>query len=235
MEKSDELFDKIKSQKLQQKPKWYFQFKNTFFWGVFIAFILLGSISFSVILFAIQQADFDLIQHLSHSFLEFILGIAPILWLVLLILGLIIAMLGIRNSKKGYKFTFGNMIAFSFGFSILLGTLFFIGGGAQYLENSFATEFSNYHSIESMKINRWTNPSEGYLSGTILNLYDDEMEIEDFNQKRWHIDIRDAQLKGKKKLEIGKKIKFIGAQTGKDQFKASEIRHWGGKGRGPKP
>lgn len=233
MDKSQELFDKIKSQKIQQKPKWYFQFKNYFFWLLFTGFILLGSLSFSVILFAIQQTDFDLLNHLSHSPLEFILGIAPLVWLVTLIVFLMIAMMGIRNSKKGYKFSLSNMIAFSISFSIVLGTLFFISGGAQYLETSFATSFSNYKSIESLKISRWSNPESGYLSGTIINISDDELEIEDFDQKRWKIDITDARLRGNKSLETNAKMKFIGEKTGHNQFKASEIRNWGGNGRGP--
>jgi len=232
MDKSSELFDKIKSQKVQQKPKWYFQFKNYFFWLLFVGFILLGSLSFSIILFAIQQADFDLIKHLSHSLLEFVLGIAPIIWLITLIVFLVIAMMGIRNSKKGYKYSLSNIIAFSISFSILLGTLFFISGGAQYLENAFATQFSNYNSIESLKINRWSNPESGYLSGTIINISDDKLEIEDFDQKRWKIDISDARLRGNKSLEINAKVKFIGEKTEYNQFKASEIRHWGGNGRG---
>lgn len=233
MEKSDELFDKIKSQKLQQKPKWYFQVKNTFFWVLFTASILLGSISFSVILFAIQQADFDLIQHIYHSLLEFILGISPVIWLITLIICLVIAMLGIRNSKKGYKYTLSNILAFSIGFSILIGTLFFISGGAQFLENAFATQFKNYQSIKSMKINRWSNPDNGYLAGTIVNISDNEIEIKDFNQNIWLIDVSDARFRGNRIPEPGMKMKFIGSKIKNNLFKAEEIRHWGGNGHGP--
>jgi hypothetical protein len=184
-------------------------------------------------LFAIQQADFDLLKHLSHSISEFILGITPVIWLFSLIIFLILTMLVIKNSKKGYKYTLSNLIAFSISFSVLIGTLFFISGGAQYLENSFATQFSSYQSIESLKMNRWSHPENGYLSGNIIKISESEIVIEDFNKQKWQVDISNAKVRGNKAIEEGMKIKFIGAQTNHDHFEADEIRHWGGNGRGP--
>jgi hypothetical protein len=194
----------------------------------------MGGISFSIILFAIQEADFEILNHLSHSFFEFILGIAPLIWLIFLILFLILAMIGIRNSKKGYKFSNSSIIGFSVSLSILIGTLFFISGGAQYLENAFAVNFSQYKSVEELKITRWTNPQNGYLSGKIIELDDDFLIIEDFNHIKWEVDISNAFVRGNNNWSVGTPLKFTGKQIGNNAFTANEIRHWGRGGKGPR-
>lgn len=234
MRTSDELYNKISKQKLRQKPKYLFTLKSYFYWFLFICFTLMGGISFSIILFAIQEADFEIMNHLSHSFFEFILGIAPVIWLIFLILFLILAMIGIRNSKKGYKFSNSSIIGFSVSFSILIGTLFFISGGAQYLENAFAVNFTQYKSVEDLKISRWTNPAKGYLSGEIIEIDDDFLIIKDFNHNKWEVDISEAYVRGNSNWAVGTHLKFTGNANGDHVFKANEIRHWGRGGKGPR-
>jgi Trk-type K+ transport system membrane component len=63
--------------------------------------MLLGAVAFSVILFCIQQTEFDLVSHLSHSRLEFFLGLLPFFWIVSLILFLVVAMTSFKHSGKG--------------------------------------------------------------------------------------------------------------------------------------
>jgi hypothetical protein len=229
MENSQKIIEKIRSDKIKPIPKYRFMLKAIMIWSGFSLFILVGAIAFSIILYSIQQNSFDLLNHISHSTLEFFLALIPLVWLITLLLFLAASMWTIRYSKRGYKIGQGKWLAYSTAVSIALGTLFFISGGANWVENSFANKIELYESVEERKINIWNNPDEGNLAGMILTIEKDILNIRDFNQMEWSIDISSAFIAHMVVLEPGEKIKIIGTRTAEHAFKAQEIRPWGGK------
>ena len=63
MEKVNKIIGSIKQDKIEPTPKWYFLWKNRLFWLGFILFIILGAVAFSVIMLALQQSDFIIVDH----------------------------------------------------------------------------------------------------------------------------------------------------------------------------
>lgn len=234
MESSDELIEKMKSLNLKRKPGWHFTVKTAFYWFLFLVSVVLGAFAFAIVLFTIQQIDFDLISHMSHSKFEFLMGLAPFFWIVSLIVFLVVAMIGIKNSKKGYKFSNTKMVMFSASFSILLGTLFFIGGGGEWLENAFSVRVGLYEGVQAKKAKFWSEPEKGYLAGTIIEVQETAIQLTDFNEQIWTIDIAHANIPSVVLISEGEKIKLIGKITSSGNFQATEIRPWGGNGVGRK-
>ncbi len=230
MKPSEKLIQAIREREIQPAPKWRFTFKNGLLWSAFAIAALLGALAFSVILFAIQQADFRIINHLSHSKLELFLGLLPFFWIALLIIFLIIAVYSVQYSKKGYKFTAAKLAGYSAALSILMGTLFFISGGAQRLEQAFALQLSIYESVQERKVILWSRPQDGYLSGQIMETAPEYFRLQDFENNAWTIFYENAFMPPVVLLEKGEKIKLIGKISDKNQFVATEIRPWGGMG-----
>ncbi len=233
MKHSEKLIQRIREQEIKPVPRRYFIWRNTLLWAGFILAALLGAVAFSVVLFSIQQTDFNLIAHLSHSRLEFFLGVLPFFWIISLIVFLITAMTSFKHSPKGYKLTTGRLAAYCTALSILLGTLLFLAGGGQRLEHAFGTQLSLYESVQEKKAKLWSMPQEGYLSGTIQERGDTTFTLQDFNKKTWTIQYTGAFIPPVVLLEPGEKVKIIGKMNGKDRFSAAEIRPWGG-GMGPR-
>ena len=138
-------------------------------------------------------------------------------------------MVGIKNSKKGYKFSYSKIVVFSSSFSILIGTLFFIGGGAQWLEHAFSVRVGIYESVQEKKVKMWTKPEGGYLSGTIVKVYEESLELNDFNNQSWLIDIGQANVSQAVFLEEKEIIKIIGEIISNQNFRADDIKPWGGQ------
>jgi heme/copper-type cytochrome/quinol oxidase subunit 2 len=228
MDNAEKLIELIREKEMKPKARWHFTLKNSLALTAFIAVAIAGALAFSVILFAIQQSDFNLIAHMSHSIFEFMLGLIPLIWIIFLIVFLVLAIYSIKNSKKGYKFTSLSLIGFCTALSILAGTLFFISGGAGWLENAFATSFRQYESVEERKTKVWTMPEDGYLSGIILSVGDTTFKMEDFNGKSWTIEFREADIVPSIRIIDGEKIKMTGNMISDDIFKADKIRPWGG-------
>ncbi|HEB62453.1 MAG TPA: hypothetical protein ENI82_04790 [Bacteroidetes bacterium] len=225
----DKLIETIKKEKIKPKPKWVFNLNNSLLWLMYFLFVLVGAISFSVILFAIQQTDFELLSHMGHSKLELFLSILPFIWLVLLIVFILGSLYAIYYSQRGYKFTFSRLIAINVGLSVLIGTMFFIGGGASWFENAFAIRTGFYESIQKKKEKVWQNPDKGNLAGVIYDVKDGILEFNDFENKKWIINIDSTFIANPVLLEKGEKIKITGIKIDDTTFKAKEIYPWGGR------
>lgn len=233
MNNPDKLIDRIKKENIRQVPKWYFQWKKGAVWTSYIFFLLIGSISFSVVLFTIQQSEFALLSHINDSFLELILVLLPILWLILLILFLAGSILSAKNSDKGYKLSFGKWLALSTGLSIVAGTLFFISGGAQWVENSFANQVELYQSVQEKKISIWSQPENGTLSGEVLSADEGQLQIRDFSGSVWTIVLpEEVFIAPRALLEKGQFLKINGTILEDHRFEATEIRPWGNNSAG---
>lgn len=226
MTKGNDFLERI--QKEEPIPKWRFRLVNTGVWVGSILFVFVGAAAFSIVLFSIQQTDFSVIRHMSHSRLELFLGALPLFWLVLLLIFLAMAMISIQKSKRGYKFTIIQLLIFSFSFSVLLGTAFFVYGGAQKLEHAFDIRVSAYESIQEKKKIVWMNPKDGFLSGEIVSAKDNQIILKGFDGKTWTVEYKDVFVPPILNMEAGEKLKIMGKLTGDHLFLAEQIRPWGG-------
>ena len=226
MSNFDKILEQIENQNIEPTPKWYFQLKAIWILALFLLSVIIGSISFSIILYSIQQTDFVLIEHLKHSKLETFLVLLPYFWLITLLIFSILAFFSFKNFKKAYKYSFTSILTASIFISILVGTLLFISGGAQLLENKFATKVQIYKSVEEKKLQHWMNPTDGFLSGTITDAKQDTIYLMDFNQKKWTILYHDVFIPPVIDLTEGENIKIVGNQLDDKTFEAMEIRPW---------
>ncbi len=228
MKSSERLVETIKKQQLRPRPKGYFLLRETLLWLGFALTVVFGALAFAVILFAIQQTDFYILRHFSHSRLELFLGLLPFIWIGFLAAFLLLSMYSVRQSARGYKYTWGKLAAYNFALSILLGTAFFMAGGAHALEEAFADQVPTYQSLQEKKVQLWTLPEQGYLSGSIVRIEGDVIRLEGFDGKAWDIHIEQAFITPAVRLEQGESIKIIGERTAAAAFSAREIRPWGG-------
>ncbi|HIP49095.1 MAG TPA: hypothetical protein EYG92_09055 [Lutibacter sp.] len=228
MDTFDKIAQQIKNEDIKQTPRWYFIFKNTRIWIVFLLSISIGAIAFSVILFSIQQSDFELLSHVKHSKLESFLVFLPFFWVVILLVFSIFSFYSLRSSKKAYKYSLLSLLSLSTFISILLGTLFFISGGAQKLEHTFANTIEIYNSLQERKLQIWMNPKEGMLAGSIENVKSDTIYLKDFSNNHWKITFKDVFIPPFLELESGEQIKIVGLIVNDKSFVAKEIRPWKG-------
>lgn len=230
MENAKKLLEKIQHDHVTQKSRFEFTAKNVLFWMLFSASILIGGLAFSVMIFAFSQTEFDLIEHLTHSRIEFILSMLPILWIILTGIFAILSIWGVRHTKKGYKYSPLTVIGGSILCSIVLGTVFYLSGGAERFEAIFARNVPGYQSVEEKKLTTWSNPEQGFISGTIQST-GTTILLKDWNGDDWQIDTTNALIRGRASMNVGSQIKIIGELQQDNQFKAEEIRPWNGNGR----
>ncbi|MCF7830729.1 hypothetical protein K9M41_01900 [Candidatus Gracilibacteria bacterium] len=224
---SASVLKKIKTQNIVPKSKWQFLFKNVLLWILFGFSVLLSAIGVSVIIFAFRETDFDLFSYLDGSALQRFLSLLPIFWLLFFAVFVGIALIGLRKTKRGYRFSVSKLLLVNMVLGILLGTVFYNLGGSEKFESVFANNVRFYRGIHNERLRRWARPSQGRLAGEIIEIKKEQIFLlNDFDQKEWRVDARDLIRELPFELQVGMKIRMIGEEISKNEFKAKVIRPW---------
>lgn len=230
MRGAEKLIKTIQEQQITQVPRWRLRLFAWLPGLLFAGSLLAGALACSVILFAIQQTEFNVLRHLGHSAAELLLGLLPLAWLAAMAGFLLLSLYGLRHTRRGYKVGWLRMAGYSAALSILLGTAFFMSGGAGWLERVFDTRMGAYESIDDRKIRMWSAPERGLLCGTIQWAGEQSLQLQDFSGKSWLVRLDSAFIAPAAALEPGERIKLLGTMDGPAGFAAAEIRPWGGQG-----
>lgn len=208
---SDTTLKLIKKKHLKPIPKWEFIAKNWGLWTALILCLLLLILGFALSIFGVVDNI-----------------IVPYLWLFIAIIFFVLSYLLFQKTKHAYHFPRWQVIVVMTALALILGTTFFKIGLARRLDFSLENNIPLYRNVVPMKLQAWSRPELGYLSGTITKIVDNSnFEIIDFSGKSWQISGHNLTIKGRLILKIGTEVKIIGSQSGKDTFIASEIRPWG--------
>lgn len=212
---SDKALKLINQKQIKPIPKWEFMIKNLGLWLVFVLCLILLGIGISISLFGLVD---DII--------------IPYLWVFFVFIFFGLSYLLFKKTKKSYRFNKSLILIFIILISITAGGILFKTGIANRIDKRLGAKSVYYRQIVPMKMQAWNNPSQGYLSGTIVKIIDNNnFEIKDFSNNSWKINGNNPIIRGRVLMENGQEVKLIGKQTDKNIFIVEEIRPWAGMGR----
>jgi len=215
--------EKIKESGIKPISKSVFNTKKIFFWFLVGFSVVVGAISFSVTLFILCNNDWYLYGRYG---LGFIFKTLPYFWVVCL---LILALLGefyYRKTPLGYRHRMVTTIAFYIVATVVFGSILHMIGMSEKVEKSLFENVSVYRGVMFDKNDVWFHPEEGLLSGEIISVGRDTVELIDFNGNIWAINMKNTLVSKRAKIEVGEIIKIIGDNDKDDIFMANEIRPW---------
>lgn len=208
---SDRALKLISQKQIKPIPRWKFIIRNWGIWLILIvclAFFVLGS----------SLSWFGLADNI----------IFPHFWLSTLVVFFTLSFLIFEKTKKAYRYQ-KRLVVFSLlVLGLTIGGILFKTGLANRLDRGFEGGFPGYRHLVPIKLEIWNNPSQGYLSGKITKVNQNNFELEDFTGKTWIV-TGTPLVKGRQKLEEDVEIKLIGTKTGDSTFTAQEIRPWNGR------
>lgn len=233
MDIGDKILKTIHEKHILPKSKWKFLLKNYVLWGIGILSFIIGSISFSVVIFMIKNSDWDIYQNITGNLLEFILLILPYFWIVLLILLVFIVQYNLQHTKHGYKYSPSVVVAIIILTSSLFGLLFYNIGLGRAVDDALADNSQVYRKLLNHRQAIWMKTNQGLLSGIVVKIYDNNnFQFEDLGQKTWKI-LRKKECPICRDIEfgVGDKLRIVGQQIDSDSFEAFMIRKFQGGGR----
>ena len=231
VELKSKVLEKIKEDKIEPKPRWQISLKNYVIWSAFGSAVIIGAVSFCVILDVLLDNDWDIFKYASDSPLQRAIFSLPFLWFGFLIFFWVIAFYYYKQTRSGYKFSALRILGLSIIASIFLGTIFhFFFGMGESVEVMLAERIPVYDKINSHcnNVELWMQPEKGLLAGRIVSITEPEsFDLEDFDGLSWKIEeSKNIFMKVKSPLVEKEEIKIIGEKEQSGLFRAFEIRQW---------
>jgi hypothetical protein len=223
---SQKILEKIKEKKIKPTPKWHFLLKNYFIWAAFAISVLIGSLSFSVMLYILTDSNWGIYKYLDKNFAEYLLLSLPYFWILFIIAFILLSYYNYKHTKKGYKYASYLVIILSVVISFVFGGTLFAFGLGEKIDQVLSNNIPYYQQkIIEDKIEKWHHPEKGLLIGTVEKaISDEEVIVKDFEKKEWKVKLEEKIPKEILEKRINQEIRMIGKKQGEEGFAAKAIK-----------
>lgn len=219
--------DRIKENRIVPISRSIFSIKRVLFWVVVATSFIVGAFIFSFVLYALFNNDWYLYDKLG---LSLVFRTLPYFWILSLVVFIILGEFYYRKTLLGHRRGLVVIVSIYLISTTLFGSVFYVVGFGDIIERSLSDTSPLYRNIILNHREVWTHPEEGLLSGEIIFINDNEIQIVDMDGYLWIINREGALIRGNIEVGIGNKIKIIGSKMDGNLFKAEEIRPWFGMG-----
>lgn len=223
---ADSILKKIEIEAITPRSKYYFYLWNFLFWGLFALAIVLGSVSFAVVLYALFNTDFAIGEYVeSGNLVTQWIAFLPLVWVLLIGLAVGLGMAGLKHTKRGYRIALVTLVGGNILGSVALGSGLYAAGGAEVIEQTLEERVPFYVSAREKHLDFWGNPRDsGRLAGKVIAV-DEEMKtmtIEGLRGEEWTLSYGE-EYPLKMAPAIGSTFKAKGRPDGKN-FKPDRMR-----------
>ncbi len=221
---SENILKTITEARVKPEPKWKFLVKN---WSTLIMFglsLLIGALSFAVMLDIMVRHDWDIYFYLHKTFLQYALLSLPYVWILLLALFAGVAYYDFIHIRGWYRHRVYLVVLASIFLSVGCGIVFFLAGFGKIIDRALTKNIPAYGLVKVNKEELWNHPDDGLLGGEIIEVKNEnEFVLEDATGKQW--EIRDSEAKlNSKNINKGESVELIGSREAGDKFVAKKIR-----------
>jgi hypothetical protein len=217
------VLDKIEAQHLKPTPAYVFLAKRSVFWLLAGVSILFGAISFAMLLFMISDYFSTGWRVLDNIHFNEFLFVIPVVWLLAMGLFATSAAYGLRHTRRGHRFTPSSIAALVLAAGIVLGGGFHMADAGRAVHNVLAAHFPAYRNFTYVPFVEWSKPDAGFLGGTVMKVEGNTIQLLDFKDKTWTIDMSGAKLKLDDTMAAEGDIAIEGTRTGDATFHAQII------------
>lgn len=228
---SKNILNKIKKEEIKPKSRWSFIVKNIVFWVVFVASLILGSLSTSIAIFNLRNNYWDLYQRVGQSLFAFTMRTIPYLWLLFLMIFIILSFYLLKKTKSGYKYNPYLVISLNILISIILGSFLYVAGLGEKMEGTIEKRMPVYQKMFYQKHEMWKMPEKGLVAGVIISVEnEDDFKIKALKGEIWRILAREALISDRVIIRGEERVKVIGEKIDINTIKAEEIIPFMGPG-----
>jgi len=218
------IINKIVKDKIKPKSKWQFFLRDSVIWGVGVISLIVGSLSFAVVIYLLKYNDWSVYSQITDSLAEFILLTLPYFWLVFLVIFIFIVYYNIKHTKKGYRYSLPAVLVISIVASVMLGGLFFKVGLGQTIDDVLGEKAPFYTKLFNRKILYMSQPDKGRLSGMVVSrVSDSEFLLLDIKKHEWTIFCTGERALPPDIVVVSKPVSLVGEKISENIFQARRI------------
>ncbi len=206
------IFERIETECIKPRSKWYFIFKNELFWGMGLLSILIGSVAVAASLFAFSYIELDYYTVTHDSLMGFLLDTLPLMWVCCFLIFIILGYLQIRQTKRGYRYSLVIIMGGTLVLSLLGGTVLHFYGFGALLEKAVGNRIPFHNSAFMERENIWQNAARGVIAGEVISIESDNSAfiLKDWTGRPWLIQANDLLPMDVTILKENKIVRVIG-------------------------
>jgi len=218
------IINKIVKEKIKPKSKWQFFLRDWVIWGVGVFSLIVGSLSFAVIIYLLRYNDWSVYLQISDSLAGFILLTLPYFWLVFLAFFIFVVYYNIKHTKKGYRYSLPVVLVISVFISVMLGGLFFQVGLGRAIDDVLGEKAPLYTKLFNRKILYMSEPDKGRLAGMVVSrVSDSEFLLLDIKEHEWTIFCKGERALSTDIVVVSKPVSLVGEKISENVFQARRI------------
>jgi hypothetical protein len=213
---------RIKESGIKPISKKVFNIKRVIFWSLVGFSVVVGIVTFSVILSLLFNNEWYLYNKFGFNY---VLKTLPYFWVGCLLLFIVLGEFYYRKTSLGYRHRTISIIGVYVVVTVALGTASYMFGIGEVVEQAIFDNVPVYRVVVFDNDEFWSHPESGLLAGKVIEVGDKIIKVVDLNGMIWNINIENTFIGKQAKIEVGQIIKIIGDQDKSigNLFTANEI------------
>ncbi|MFA6098355.1 MAG: hypothetical protein WCV50_01050 [Patescibacteria group bacterium] len=228
-ELSKKILETINQEGLKPKPRWQFLMRQYVIWLAAVFSAIIGSVAFSVIIFALVNDDWEILNELGRTPLQHTLNTLPYIWIIIMGLFILLAYYNGRHTKSSYRYRAYWFVGGSMIVSIVFGGVFYVIGLGPGVHYFIRDNLPFYQVLMHERGEVWVHPENGLLGGQITSMLSGVgmFELQDFYGEKWVVRPGLHYMPPPPPLiiEVGEQVRIVGdmEQGSKNIFDAEKI------------
>lgn len=212
----------IKNKKIKPISRWQFVLKDIFMWTLGALVLVFSALSFSVMLFLLNNIDLSLSPDINVSAWRLLFNTLPYFWIFFIGILIFIIYLQVRRTKKGYRYPLWLIVITSILGSTFLGLGFAAAGLGEKLDEILSYQVPFYQEVMNPQMGFWSSPRNGRLLGLVIEVGESyDVTLLDKNGKLWEVYLEPTQ--NKVFIEENNPARFLGKQVSENEFIAEKV------------
>lgn len=230
---SDQILGKIEQEHIAPKPKWHFLLHEWVVWFVAFAALVVGSIA-ATLSFYIADASRFIVRHIQLSDLHALFAAIPVLWLVLLSIGIFYTVHAVHSTRKGYKWHSSWLVGSALLTSVVFGWGAHTVGLGGSIDRYLLEEVALYKPLTGFEPMNYMDQTQGIVAGVVEEVYEESFIVRKIDGDLLEVSVATSTVVHlHERLKEGMPIHVVGTTTADEEvFEAQMIGAFRGRGGG---
>ena len=219
------IMETIKKDHITPKTIFQIRWKSYIFWFVWGCIMILGAISFSLMILNVLDVRPEFFHHLGIGrYVRVLFVTAPYLWIALALIAAITGYIAIRKTRHGYRYNILFISSISVLVIMLLGAVVHMFRFNDHIGKGMANGGVPRNMIFPAE-GRLGRPEDGMIGGRVVEVMEDHLIIAHPHGDQWTIMFDDqTQIDLPYAISEGAMIEVVGELSGGNVFYAKFIR-----------
>ncbi len=229
---SERVLGTIEEKGIAPKPAWHFMLREWVVWLIATISLVLGSVATALTIYIADASRF-IERQIERSSLDTLFSIVPVVWLLLLGVGIFYTVHALHETRHGYRWHTAWLVGFALGLSVAIGYGVHAAGVGASIDRYLISEMPLYKPLTGFHPMHWQRPESGVVAGVIEEVEGGKVTIRTVAGEELTVHTtQQTRVLQQGELREGMHVRVIGTTTDEELFTAEEVAPFRGRGGG---